>query len=167
MKTLEELLKPLTANQISDLAPDWMKTWADVSMWSFGWEQFRKELETVLTTQKSFAWAYRYCMKDGTFNTDWGLTLNADDANSLINYDSSEDKSYIEIIKLYSEPIPTELSAMMNHIKELESAVLKLTMDVEFEQCRVDALMLEYCPDDMTEEQKENWTKHQRPYQES
>ena len=30
-------------------------------------------------------------------------------------------------------------------------------------QARIDALMLEYCPDEMTEAQKENWAKHQRP----
>lgn len=29
-------------------------------------------------------------------------------------------------------------------------------------QCKIDALMLEYCPDEMTEAQKENWAKHQR-----
>ncbi len=29
-------------------------------------------------------------------------------------------------------------------------------------QARIDALMLEYCPDEMTEAQKENWAKHQR-----
>ena len=30
-------------------------------------------------------------------------------------------------------------------------------------QARIDALMLEYCPDEMTEAQKDNWAKHQRP----
>jgi uncharacterized iron-regulated protein len=33
-------------------------------------------------------------------------------------------------------------------------------------QARIDALMLEYCPDEMTEAQKENWAKHQRPVSE-
>ena len=28
-------------------------------------------------------------------------------------------------------------------------------------QARIDALMLEYCPDDMTKEQFDNWAKHQ------
>jgi len=30
-------------------------------------------------------------------------------------------------------------------------------------QAQLDALMLEYCPDEMTETQKENWARHQRP----
>ena len=30
-------------------------------------------------------------------------------------------------------------------------------------QAQLDALMLEYCPDEMTEAQKENWARHQRP----
>ena len=28
-------------------------------------------------------------------------------------------------------------------------------------QARIDALMLEYCPDEMSEEQKRNWAAHQ------
>ena len=30
-------------------------------------------------------------------------------------------------------------------------------------QARLDALMLEYCPEEMTKEQKENWARHQKP----
>ena len=30
-------------------------------------------------------------------------------------------------------------------------------------QAQLDALMLEYCPDEMTAEQKANWARHQRP----
>ena len=33
-------------------------------------------------------------------------------------------------------------------------------------QARIDALMLEFCPDEMTEAQKDNWAKHQRPVSE-
>ncbi len=33
-------------------------------------------------------------------------------------------------------------------------------------QARIDALMLEYCPDEMTEAQKEIWAKRQRPVSE-
>lgn len=37
--------------------------------------------------------------------------------------------------------------------------------DIEIErlQARLDALMLEHCPDDMTPEQLSNWAAHQRP----
>lgn len=30
-------------------------------------------------------------------------------------------------------------------------------------QAKIDALMLEYCPDEMTEAQKERWARHQQP----
>ena len=30
-------------------------------------------------------------------------------------------------------------------------------------QAKVDALMLEYCPNEMTKEQLDEWAKHQRP----
>ncbi len=30
-------------------------------------------------------------------------------------------------------------------------------------QARIDALMLEFCPDEMTEAQRDNWAKHQQP----
>ena len=30
-------------------------------------------------------------------------------------------------------------------------------------QAQLDALMLEFCPEEMTEAQKENWARHQRP----
>lgn len=35
--------------------------------------------------------------------------------------------------------------------------------ELESLQCKIDALMLEYCPDEMTEEQKVEWARHQRP----
>lgn len=30
-------------------------------------------------------------------------------------------------------------------------------------QAKIDALMLEYCPEEMTPEQIKNWEKHQKP----
>jgi hypothetical protein len=38
-----------------------------------------------------------------------------------------------------------------------------IKVELEWMQCKIDALMLEYCPEDMTEEQIENWKKHQKP----
>jgi len=38
-----------------------------------------------------------------------------------------------------------------------------LRKKVKHLQFRVDSLMLEYCPDEMTKKQKKNWAKHQRP----
>jgi hypothetical protein len=41
-----------------------------------------------------------------------------------------------------------------------EIAVLKAKLAAK--QARIDELMMEYCPDEMTEEQLEEWSKHQR-----
>jgi len=38
-----------------------------------------------------------------------------------------------------------------------------LKRDYDALQAQIDRLMLEYCPDEMTDEQFENWAKHQRP----
>lgn len=39
--------------------------------------------------------------------------------------------------------------------------------EIERLQSKVDALMLEYCPDEMSPEQKENWARHQVPVEPS
>lgn len=44
-------------------------------------------------------------------------------------------------------------------IRDLRSAVAA-------KQARIDALMLEYCPDEMTPEQVAEWARHQRPVSE-
>jgi hypothetical protein len=39
----------------------------------------------------------------------------------------------------------------------------RLCAQVDALQARVDALMLEFCPDEMSEEHLENWARHQQP----
>ena len=39
--------------------------------------------------------------------------------------------------------------------------------EVAFLQSRIDELMLEYCPNEMTKDQLDNWAAHQRPVGES
>lgn len=48
-------------------------------------------------------------------------------------------------------------------MKSLEEQVHDLQGTVEGMQAQLDALMLEFCPERMTEAQKENWAKHQVP----
>jgi hypothetical protein len=43
----------------------------------------------------------------------------------------------------------------------LEQLVKEFTRRYDDLQARLDALMLEYCPDEMTEEQLANWGRHQ------
>jgi hypothetical protein len=38
----------------------------------------------------------------------------------------------------------------------------ELELEAAEKQARIDALMLEYCPDEMTPEQVEEWGRHQR-----
>jgi len=42
-----------------------------------------------------------------------------------------------------------------------EFQVAKLQSELAAKQAKIDALMLEYCPDEMTEEQFVEWSKHQ------
>lgn len=39
--------------------------------------------------------------------------------------------------------------------------IFDLRAECKAKQAQIDSLMLEYCPDDMTEEQIENWRKYQ------
>ena len=48
----------------------------------------------------------------------------------------------------------------------LEKYVVELKQCEAGLQAKTDALMLEYCPDEMTEEQLENWGRHQTPAKE-
>lgn len=36
----------------------------------------------------------------------------------------------------------------------------------DYQQAKIDALMLEYCPEEMTEDQLEEWKKHQKVVEE-
>lgn len=50
--------------------------------------------------------------------------------------------------------------------RELDRAgaeVLRLHGEKDALQAKIDALMLEYCPDEMTPEQLEGWARHQAP----
>lgn len=40
--------------------------------------------------------------------------------------------------------------------------IAELTKEVDVKQAKIDALMLEYCPEEMTQEQIDNWASHQR-----
>jgi hypothetical protein len=44
--------------------------------------------------------------------------------------------------------------------------IARLRDELEAAQARIDELMLEYCPDEMTPEQVAKWAKHQRRVEE-
>lgn len=46
---------------------------------------------------------------------------------------------------------------------ELEQENERLRKELDAKQAEIDRLMLEFCPDEMTEEQKAEWAARQRP----
>lgn len=55
------------------------------------------------------------------------------------------------------------MDAYNSQSEELEGIYEKHQIEIEALQARIDELMLEYCPEDMTKEQIENWKAHQKP----
>lgn len=48
------------------------------------------------------------------------------------------------------------------HLRLARAAVVQLVKDAAAKQAKIDALMLEYCPDEMTDEQVHAWGLRQR-----
>jgi hypothetical protein len=49
---------------------------------------------------------------------------------------------------------------------ERDTKITELRLDAASKQAQIDSLMLEYCPDEMSQEQIANWEAHQVPVQE-
>lgn len=49
------------------------------------------------------------------------------------------------------------------HAKRMEVFAMTAAQRADAIQAKLDALMLEYCPDEMTPEQLSNWERRQRP----
>lgn len=76
-----------------------------------------------------------------------------------------EDHLLADDLILHSNLIGSEVGTVRK-IKRLraESAENeRLRTQVDVLQAKVDALMLEFCPDEMSEAQLENWARHQQP----
>lgn len=50
-----------------------------------------------------------------------------------------------------------------HHAAKIEAFALAVAAKADALQARIDELMLEYCPNEMTEAQKANWARHQKP----
>ena len=50
------------------------------------------------------------------------------------------------------------------HESGFEQGKAEAQAEIDVKQAKIDALMLEYCPDEMTKEQLDNWAKHQMPH---
>ena len=75
-----------------------------------------------------------------------------DAANTLINKYREETTS-----------LRQQLAEANRKIKYDQLCASELEQQLAFKQAEVDALMLEYCPSEMSQEQLDNWAEHQRP----
>ena len=62
---------------------------------------------------------------------------------------------------------PQYRSASLGDVERAVDAEMDYREQLAAKQARIDELMLEYCPNEMTEEQLEEWSKHQRAVKES
>lgn len=65
----------------------------------------------------------------------------------------------------FGKPIETKKRILIpeQEYEELKSQVVELKLEVDAKQARIDELMLEFCPNEMSQEQLDNWGKHQVP----
>jgi len=64
------------------------------------------------------------------------------------------------------EGVAFNMKELTNELKQLNSereTNQLLTNEIAYLQSQIDALMLEYCPNEMTTQQLDNWVQHQRP----
>ena len=60
--------------------------------------------------------------------------------------------------------IAIELAWRDKQIDKLDKIINGLLASLDVQQAKIDRLMLEYCPEEMTKEQKENYERCQRPH---
>lgn len=76
-------------------------------------------------------------------------------------------KNIEELLKQITYIGPAEparlASRAMVLLADLRAYAERLEKRVAAQQAKIDALMLEHCPDEMTPEQIEEWGRHQRP----
>ena len=53
-------------------------------------------------------------------------------------------------------------SVHQDNYRVYNTTIENLNKKLAAAQAKIDALMLEYCPDEMTQEQIDNWVRHQR-----
>ena len=69
----------------------------------------------------------------------------------------------VAVIRSHVEPLRQQLDAANTLINKYREETTSLRQQVAAKQAEVDALMLEYCPSEMSQEQLNNWAAHQRP----
>jgi hypothetical protein len=94
--------------------------------------------------------------------------LDTNDVVYLLNYfedleaqlapETTGDKVCVE-----DDGCPTERAVLQRVWREQVGTLTLQNTKLLAQQAKIDALMLEYCPDEMTEDQVANWERHQMP----
>ena len=76
---------------------------------------------------------------------------------------SARKRSAIQKANNESNHLRQRLMLAEHHAATIEAFAFGVAAKADALQARIDELMLEYCPDEMTEAQKANWARHQKP----
>lgn len=84
--------------------------------------------------------------------------------NSIVINTTKAPESSIELVKLLRANAESLLCQQA--ADEIEGLHTELRHQLDAKEAEVDALMLEYCPSEMSQAQLDNWAAHQRPIEE-
>lgn len=90
-----------------------------------------------------------------------GTSHLCDAKRHIIHPQGEDGEAIAAAVNFIRKHGPTLLEALRD-----AERVAALEREVAAKQARIDALMLEYCPDEMTPEQVAEWSRHQRPVSE-
>ena len=75
----------------------------------------------------------------------------------------SEEKYELSSVADEAAEASAERDVWKRRAIEAKARVAELEARAAALEAKIDSLMWEYCPDEMTDEQKDNWAKHQVP----
>ena len=95
------------------------------------------------------------------------MTANPEDIKALVERltalaEKAKAMHLIHPSTAFYEPDMKFLIALHNAFPQLRDALTEQAREIEGLRAKRDALMLEYCPQDMTPEQRAGWTSSQR-----
>jgi len=82
--------------------------------------------------------------------------------NAKLKEESQNYENAVRIVQEWSGQLTLANGELRNDNAALVNANEQQAKRIAHQQYLIDTLMLEYCPDEMTEEQWENWKSHQR-----
>lgn len=148
-----ELLKQVEAN-LAELEKQEPVAW--MRKWAFDGETPVKERNS----NGRMAWPHKFKILPVTegkfFNDDVGLY-----AAQVVSPDVEKLKA--EIVSLRQQICASQSNVMARdeYIQSLTTELVAVLKDAEHKQCRIDELILEFCPSEMTADQLNRWRKCQ------